>query len=45
MQVAARNKFPIDPMGNIKKVYLKVDPDPHSKDVLASLDELKKKSD
>ena len=30
MQVAARNTFLIDPKGIIKKVYLKVDPNPHS---------------
>ncbi len=45
MTVAARNTFLIDPKGVIKKVYLKVDPNPHSKDVLAELDELQKKSD
>jgi peroxiredoxin Q/BCP len=45
MQVANRNTFLIDPKGTIKKVYLKVDPNPHSKDVLAELDELQKKSD
>jgi thioredoxin-dependent peroxiredoxin len=45
MQVAARNTFLIDPKGTIKKVYLKVDPNPHSKEVLAQLDELQKKSD
>ncbi len=45
MTVAARNTFLIDPQGIIKKVYLKVDPNPHSKEVLAELDELQKKSD
>src|SRR6202167_2555005 len=45
MQVAARHTFLIDPKGVIRKVYLKVDPNPHSKDVLAQLDELQKKSD
>jgi peroxiredoxin Q/BCP len=45
MQVAARNTFLIDPKGVIRKVYLKVDPNPHSKDVLAALDDLQKKSD
>jgi thioredoxin-dependent peroxiredoxin len=44
MQVANRNTFLIDPSGTIRKVYLKVDPNPHSKDVLAALDELQKKS-
>jgi len=45
MQVANRNTFLIDPKGTIKKVYLKVDPNPHSKDILAALDDLQKKSD
>ena len=45
MMVAARNTFLIDPNGTIKKVYLKVDPNPHSKEVLAAWDELEKKSD
>ena len=45
MQVANRNTFLIDPKGMIRKVYLKVDPNPHSKEVLAELDELQKKSD
>jgi peroxiredoxin Q/BCP len=45
MPVANRNTFLIDPKGTIKKVYFKVDPNPHSKDVLAQLDELQKKSD
>jgi peroxiredoxin Q/BCP len=45
MQVAARNTFLIDPKGVIRKVYLKVDPNPHSKEVLAQLDELQKKTD
>ncbi|MGA2212064.1 MAG: peroxiredoxin [Bryobacteraceae bacterium] len=45
MQVAARNTFLIDPKGTIRKVYVKVDPNPHSKEVLAALDELQKKSD
>ena len=34
---AARNTFLIDPQGNIKKVYLKVNPTPHSAEVLAAL--------
>lgn len=42
--VAARNTFLIDPKGVIRKVYVKVNPDPHSKEVLAALDELKKGS-
>ena len=42
--VAARNTFLIDPQGVIRKVFVKVNPDPHSKEVLAALDELKKGS-
>jgi peroxiredoxin Q/BCP len=38
--VAARNTFLIDPKGIIRKVYLKVSPNPHSADVLAALTEL-----
>jgi thioredoxin-dependent peroxiredoxin len=45
MTVANRNTFLIDPKGTIRKVYLKVDPNPHSKEVLAALDDLQKKSD
>ncbi len=45
MKVAARNTFLIDPQGVIKKVYLKVDPNPHSKEVLSGLDDLQKKTD
>jgi len=45
MMVAARNTFLIDPKGLIQKVYVKVDPNPHSKEVLAALDEFQKKSD
>src|SRR5277367_5799370 len=33
--VAARNTFVIDPKGVIRKVYLKVSPNPHSAEVLA----------
>ncbi len=41
--VAARNTFIIDPKGVIRKVYVKVNPiPPHSQEVLAALDELKK---
>jgi peroxiredoxin Q/BCP len=39
--VAARNTFLVDPKGVIRKVYVKVNPDPHSKEVLSALDELK----
>ncbi len=42
-EVAARNTFLVDPQGNIRKVYLKVDPNPHSKEVLEALAELQKK--
>ena len=45
MTVANRNTFLIDPKGVIRKVYLKVDPNPHSKEVLAELDQLERKSD
>jgi peroxiredoxin Q/BCP len=42
--VAARNTFLIDPKGVIRKVYVKVNPNPHSAEVLAALDDLKKGS-
>ena len=42
MTVAARNTFLVDPKGMIRKVYVKVDPTPHSAEVLAALTELKK---
>jgi peroxiredoxin Q/BCP len=42
--VAARNTFLIDPKGVIRKVYTKVNPAPHSGEVLSALDELKKAS-
>ena len=41
--VAARNTFLVDPQGTIRKVFLKVDPNPHSKEVLEALAELQKK--
>ena len=41
-EVAARNTFLVDPQGTIRKVFLKVDPNPHSKEVLAALEELQK---
>jgi peroxiredoxin Q/BCP len=41
-KVAARNTFVIDPKGVVRKVFLKVDPNPHSKEVLAAIDELQK---
>ncbi|MDP9053253.1 MAG: peroxiredoxin [Acidobacteriota bacterium] len=40
--VAARNTFLIDPRGVIRKVYTKVNPNPHSSEVLAALSELEK---
>jgi thioredoxin-dependent peroxiredoxin len=42
-EVAARNTFLVDPQGTIRKVYLKVDPNPHSKEVLEALADLQKK--
>ena len=42
VEVAARNTFIVDPKGTIRKVFLKVDPSPHSKEVLAALEELQK---
>jgi thioredoxin-dependent peroxiredoxin len=41
-EVAARNTFLVDPRGVIRKVFLKVDPNPHSKEVLAALEDLQK---
>jgi thioredoxin-dependent peroxiredoxin len=40
MTFAARNTFLIDPMGVIKKVYLQVNPQGHSEEVLADLQQL-----
>ena len=40
--LAARNTFLINPQGVIVKVYVKVNPTPHSQEVLAALDELQK---
>lgn len=40
MTLAARNTFLIDPSGVIRKVYLKVDPQNHSEEVLADLGQL-----
>ena len=42
-EVAARNTFLVDPQGTIRKVFLNVNPSPHSKEVLDSLAELQKK--
>ena len=44
MTIAARNTFLIDPKGVIRKVYTKVNPGPHSEEVLAALTELQKGS-
>jgi peroxiredoxin Q/BCP len=41
-EVAARNTFIVDPKGVIRKEFVKVDPTPHSKEVLAALAELQK---
>lgn len=43
-EVAARNTFLVDPKGVIRKVFVKVDPAPHSKEVLAALADLQKGS-
>ena len=40
--IAARNTFLVDPDGVIRKVYTKVNPMPHSKEVLADLAKLEK---
>jgi thioredoxin-dependent peroxiredoxin len=40
MTLAARNTFLIDPNGVIRKVYLKVNPEGHSEEVLADLQQL-----
>ena len=40
MTLAARNTFLIDPTGTIRKVYLKVNPQGHSEEVLADLQQL-----
>lgn len=41
-EVAARNTFIVDPKGNIRKEFIKVDPNVHSKEVLAALADLQK---
>jgi peroxiredoxin Q/BCP len=43
MTLAARNTFLIDPSGVIRKVYLKVNPQGHSEEVLADLQQLEAK--
>jgi peroxiredoxin Q/BCP len=40
--VAARNTFLVDPKGNVAKVWTKVDPNKHSEEVLAALNEIAK---
>ena len=40
MTVAKRHTFLVDPNGQVAKHYAKVDPDTHSKQVLADLREL-----
>ncbi|HVM91199.1 MAG TPA: redoxin domain-containing protein [Terriglobales bacterium] len=42
MEIAARNTFIVDPHGKIVRVYTNVDPNKHSAEVLAALDELQK---
>jgi peroxiredoxin Q/BCP len=43
LKLSARNTFIIDPSGKIVKVFEKVNPEPHSEEVLATLAELQKK--
>jgi len=43
-QVAARHTFLIDPQGKIERAYTSVDPNKHSQEVIAALDELQKSS-
>jgi peroxiredoxin Q/BCP len=40
--VAARNTFIVDPKGEIVKEFIKVDPNPHSAEVIAALHDLQK---
>ena len=40
LSYSARNTFVIDPEGVVAKVFMKVNPTPHSQEVLAALDEL-----
>ncbi len=42
VQYSARNTFLIDPKGTIRKVYVKVSPNPHSQEVLEALADLQK---
>jgi len=41
-EIAARNTFIVDPQGKIERVYTNVDPNKHSAEVLAALEELQK---
>ncbi len=41
-QIASRHTFIIDPQGKIVRSYMTVDPNGHSQEVLAALDELQK---
>jgi peroxiredoxin Q/BCP len=43
-QIAARHTFLIDPQGKIEHAYTSVDPNKHSQEVIAALDELQKSS-
>lgn len=43
-QIASRHTFLIDPEGKIVREYMSVDPNKHSQEVLAALDELQKTS-
>jgi len=42
MKIANRNTFLIDPQGNIARVWTKVNPQVHSTEVLAAIDQLTK---
>jgi peroxiredoxin Q/BCP len=42
VEIAARNTFIIDPQGKIVRTYTGVDPNKHSQEVLAALDEVQK---
>jgi thioredoxin-dependent peroxiredoxin len=44
VEIAARNTFVIDPQGKIQRAYTSVEPNKHSQEVLAALDELQKSS-
>jgi thioredoxin-dependent peroxiredoxin len=41
-EIAARNTFIVDPQGRIERVYTNVEPNKHSAEVLAALEELQK---